>query len=62
MQKSVSQTIINKWLENIADTDIDPVTTELLKELASKKGLADSKALKEVIAIIEDENAKSQDD
>lgn len=61
MQKSVSKTIIDKWLEKLTNRDVDPRTTDLLKELADKKALDDVKALKGVIAKIEENNAKNQD-
>ena len=57
MQKSVSQTIIDKWLIKLADTDVDPNTIGLLKEIAENKTLEDVKALKGVILRIEEKNA-----
>ena len=62
MQKSVSQTIIDKWLIKLADTDVDPNTIGLLKEIAENKTLEDVKALKGVILRIEEKNAKNQVD
>jgi hypothetical protein len=61
MQTSVSKGIVEKWLEKLAERDVDPLTVELLRNLANNDELQSSEKLKGVIAAIEKKYAKDQD-
>ena len=60
MHTSVSKRIIENWLDALTNSEVDPSTIELFRDLASVKELQNPSKLKEVISAIEDRYAKSQ--
>ena len=62
MQTSVSKQIVEKWLERLSASIVEPTTIESLRELAAKDELQNPLSLQKLIAAIEASYAEDPKD